>query len=337
MKKTDAMLLALGLTLVALPAAADDIADFYKGRTITITSAGGAGGGYGVYALLLSEHIGKYIPGNPKVIVTYMPGAGGVNAANHAFNVAPKDGSAILGPLQSVATLQLLGKKGIRYDAAKFEWIGRMAETTSGFVVHRSVATSLAALEARKTPTIVGVTQPGAPNYILAALMPYCTGMKEKLVSGYKGSAPTALAFKRKEVDGVALPLDSLRLVYSDILKETMIAQTGFERARDFPNVPLVLDLCKDPAKKKVVEVFQVQEVMGRSYAVPPGTPAARVAALRTAFDAAMKDRDLLATAKERKLEINPLKGPEVQKIVARHIATESATIAAAKRAVGLK
>lgn len=337
MKKTMIVLLAAGFGLSAIPAAADDVADFYRGKTITITSAGGAGGGYGVYALLLSEHLDKYIPGHPKVIVNYMPGAGGVKAANYEFNVSPKDGTSILAPLQSMATLQLLDKKGVRYDAAKFGWIGRAAETTSGFVVHRSVATSVAQLEARKQPTVVGITQPGAPNHILPALLKYCTGMNLKLVSGYKGSGPTALAFKRGEVDGVALPLDSLRLVYPTLLKETVIAQSGLVRAKAFPDVPLALDLCKDPAKKRVAELFQVQEEMGRSYAVPPGTPAARLAALRQAFDAVMKDKDLLATAEQRKLQINPLPGTRVQAIVEKHIATESAVVTVAKRAVGLK
>ena len=337
MKKKHVILLATTVSFVALPAVADEVADFYKGKTVTITSAGGAGGGYGVYALLLSEHIGKYIPGQPNVVVNYMPGAGGVKAANYEYNVSPKDGSSILAPLQSMATLQLLGKKGIRFDAAKFEWIGRAAETTSGFVVHRSVATSLAQLEARKQPTVVGITQPGAPNHILPALLKYCTGMNLKLVSGYKGSGPTALAFKRGEVDGVALPLDSIRLVYPTLLEETMIAQSGLERSKAFPDVPLALDLCKGSAKKKVAELFQVQEEMGRSYAVPPGTPAARVAALRRAFDEAMKDKDLLATAAQRKLQINPLPGAGVQTMVENHVATASATVAVAKRAVGIK
>jgi tripartite-type tricarboxylate transporter receptor subunit TctC len=327
----------VGFGLAAIPAAADDVADFYRGKTITITSAGGAGGGYGVYALLLSEHLDNYIPGQPKVIVNYMPGAGGVKAANYEFNVSPKDGTSILAPLQSMATLQLLDKKGVRYDASKFVWIGRMAETTSGFVVRRSVAKDLDQLKARKTPIVVGVTQPGAPNQIMAALVPYCTGIKEKQVSGYKGSAPTALAFTRHEVDGVALPLDSLRLVYTDMLKETFIAQSGLARSSYFPNTPLVLDLCKDPAKKKIVEVFQVEETMGRSYAAPPGTPAARGAALRHAFDEAMKDKDLLANATERKLEVGPLAGVAIQKIVEKHIATGSDVVAAAKKAVGLK
>lgn len=337
MKSKSIILLATALSLVALPAAADDVVDFYKGKTITITSAGGAGGGYGVYALLLSEYIGKYIPGQPNVIVNFMPGAGGVKAANYEYNVSPKDGTSILAPLQSMATLQLLGKKGVRFDAAKFEWVGRAAETTSGFVVHRNVATSLAQLEARRKPTVVGITQPGAPNHILPALLKYCTGMNLKLVSGYKGSGAIALAFKRGEVDGVALPLDSIRLVYPTLLKQTMIAQSGLERAKAFPNVPLVLDLCKGAAKKKVAELFQVQEEMGRSYALPPGTPAARVAALRHAFDEAMKDKDLLASAAQRKLQINPLPGARVQKMVENHIATASAAVAVAKRAVGIK
>ena len=250
--------------------------------------------------------------------------------------MAPKDGTAILAPLQSMPTLQLVGRVGIRYDASKFQWIGRAAETTSGFVVHRKVATTFDALLARKEETVVGVTQAGAPNHILAALMGYCPPIKIRLVSGYKGSPPLALAFQRHEVDGLALPLDSLRLVYPDILKETMIAQSGLTRARDFPDVPLAVELCKDPEKLKVVEFFQVQEEMGRSYALPPGTPPARVDALRKAFDAVMKDKALLALAKERRIDINPMSGVELQKLVERHIATDDATVKIAKQAVGL-
>jgi tripartite-type tricarboxylate transporter receptor subunit TctC len=337
MYKPTAFCLALGACLAASPAYPDDVADFYKGRTVTITAASGAGGGYGVYALLLADHVGKYIPGNPNVIVNYNPGGGGVIAANYAYSVAPKDGTAILAPLQSLPTLQVIGKKGIRYDAAKFQWIGRAAETTSGFIVRSSVAKNPDALWARKEETIVGITQIGAPNHILPALVKYCPGANLKLVSGYKGSPPIALAFNRNEVDGLALPLDSLRVVYRHILKDTMIAQSGLERAKDFPNVPLTIELCKDKDKRKVVEFFQTQELMGRSYAVPPGTPADRVEALRKAFDRAIKDPALLATARERKLEIEPMSGQDLQKLVTRHIGTAGATVDAAKRAVGLQ
>jgi tripartite-type tricarboxylate transporter receptor subunit TctC len=335
MKAASAIALAAGLA--ALPARADEVADFYKGRTITFTAASGVGGGYGVYAMLIREHFGKYVPGHPNVIVNYNPGGGGVVAADYHYNVAPKDGTAILAPLQSLPTLQLVGRVGIRYDAAKFQWIGRAAETTSGFVVNAKVATTFDALLARRQETVVGVTQPGAPNHILAALMGYCPPIKIRLVSGYKGSPPLALAFQRNEVDGLALPLDSLRLVYPDILKQTMIAQSGLARARDFPDVPLAVELCKDPEKLNVVRFFQVQEEMGRSYAVPPGTPAARVAALRTAFDAVMKDPALLAMAKERRIDINPMSGARLQKLVESHIATDHATVRIAKQAVGLQ
>jgi tripartite-type tricarboxylate transporter receptor subunit TctC len=336
MKISTAVTLAVALGVATHPAAANDVADFYKGKTITITTASGAGGGYGVYAMLIREHISKYIPGNPNVIVTYSPGGGGQVAADYAYNVAPKDGTWILAPLQSMPTLQLVGKVGIRYNAAKFRWIGRAAETTSGFVVSAKAASGLDALLARQSEIVIGTTQPGAPNHILPALLHYCPSVKMKLVSGYKGSAPLALAFQRNEVDGLALPLDSLRLVYPDLLKDPMIAQSGLTRARDFADVPLAVELCKDADKRKVVEFFQVQEEMGRSYALPPDTPPARVAALRTAFDMVMKDPALLATAKERQLDINPLSGAEVQKLVEGHIATSDATVAIAKRAVEL-
>jgi tripartite-type tricarboxylate transporter receptor subunit TctC len=331
------MMLALGLGAAALPAAADEVADFYKGRTVTITSAGGAGGGYGVYALQVSEFLGRHISGAPNVIVTYMPGAGGVKAANHAANVAPKDGSAILAPLSSMATLQVLGKKGLRYDAAKFQWIGRAMETTSGFLVKPDAAKSLADLKSRKEPTVVGITGRGAPNHIMAALVTYCTGAKIKLVSGYKGSSGVANAYKKGEVEAIAIPLSSLRLVHAALLKDTLIAQSGFDRSPFFPNTPLLFDMCPDPEKRKIVEVFQVQEVAGRAYAAPPGTPAARVAALRRAFDATMKDPAFVAAAKKRKMEIGPKSGAEMQKLIETHVATGTDLVDKAKAAVGLK
>jgi len=329
-------ILSLAAVLAADPALADEIADFYKDRTITISSGGGAGGGYGVYALLIAKYLPKYIPGKPSVIVTYNPGGGGVVVADYTYNVAPKDGTWVVAPLQSMPTLQLVGKSGIRYDAGKFEWIGRAAEATSALIISSKIALSIEALLARTDETIVGVTQPGAPNYILPALVRYCPGVKMRLVSGYKGSPPIALAFQRGEVEGLALPLDSLRVVYPDLFKETVFAQGGLRRAPDFPTVPLATELCQDPAKRKVVEFFQVQEELGRSYALPPGTPAARVVALRAAFGAVMKDPAFLAEAHERQLDINPLSGAEVQKLVQSHVATEDATVKIAKEAVGL-
>ena len=323
--------------MAAAPSRADEVSDFYKGRTITITAASGVGGGYGVYAQLIGDYLGKYIPGNPNVIVNFNPAASGLAAVEHSYNIAAKDGSAVLAPLQSMPTLQALGMGGGRFDAAKFNWIGRAAETTSGFVVRSQVAGSREAALTREAETVVGITHPGAPNHILPALLRFCPGMKMKMVSGYPGSAPIALAFQRSEVDGVGLPLDSLRTVYPDILKETMVAQSGLKRARDFPGVPLATELCKEQGKLKIVEFFQVQEEMGRSYALPPGTPPARVAALRTAFEAAVKDPALLEIAKARKLDINPLSGAELQKLVERHIGTDAATVAAAKQAVGLQ
>ncbi len=336
MRRLVSVLLATGMGMSSHVAKADDIAGFYKGKTITIMSAGGAGGGYGVYAALLAEHLGKHIPGQPNIIVSFNPGGGGIIAANAVYTVSAKDGTAMLAPLQSLSTLQIVGKKGVRYDAGKLQWIGRSAETTSGFVVKPAVAKSLDALRARKQETIVGITAIGAPNHILPALLKYCPGINLKLVSGYKGSAKIALAYQRGEVEALAVPLSSLRVVYPDILKDTMIAQSGVERAKDFAKAPLTSELCKDPAKKKIVDFFQTQELMGRSYAMPPGTPPARVAALRRAFDATMKDPAFLESAKKRKLEVNPMPGAELQKLVEQHIATDANVVTAAKAAVGM-
>lgn len=317
--------------------AADEVADFYKGRTVTFTSSGGAGGGYGIYAQTVAEHIGRHIPGNPNTIVNFNPSAGGFAAAEHIFHVAPKDGTAVLAPLQSLPTQQAVGMSGIRFDVTRFQWIGRAAEATSALVMRAKAVASLDALLTRTEETVVGITHFGAPNHILPALLRFCPGVRIKLVSGYPGSAPLALAIQRAEVDGVGLPLDSLRSAYPDLLKETVIAQSGLQRARDLGHVPLASELCKDAAKLPIVEFFQVQEEMGRAYAVAPGTPPARVAALRAAFEATMKDPAFLAAAKARRIDINPVPGAEVQKLVERHLGSDAKLVAAAKDAVGLK
>lgn len=315
----------------------DEVADFFKDKTLSITSAGSAGGGYGLYAILLSEHMSRHVPGQPAVVVKYMQGAGGTLAANHHFNVAPKDGTAILAPLQSMTTLQMLGKAGVRYDASKFQWIGRSVEVTSMFATKPSAATSIADLRKPERSIVVGIAAVGAPNHIMAALLAYGAGANLKMVAGYEGSNGMALAYGRNEIEALALPLESLRLAYPNILKDTMIAQSGLERHKAFPNVPLVMELTDDPEKKKVIEFFQVQETIGRAYVLPPGTPVQRVAALRKALIDTMQDAAFVASAAKRKTEVNAMAGEALQKLVEAHIATSPDIIERAKDAVGIK
>ena len=219
---------------MALPAQADEVADFYKGKTITITSGSGAGGGYGVYAMLIRKHFGKYIPGNPNVIVNYNPGGGGVVAADYTYNVAPKDGTAILAPLQSMPTLQLVGKIGIRYDAAKFSGSAapRRPPAASWFAKGGE--------QLRRADGAAGRNDRGRdagrraqPHHVGAdGLLP---GRQDQAGLGLQGFAADRARIPARRGRWPGLPLDTLRVVYPDILKETMIAQSGLRRARDFP------------------------------------------------------------------------------------------------------
>jgi tripartite-type tricarboxylate transporter receptor subunit TctC len=341
MLKIASALVALSLMLggigVSARAAEADGSDFFKGKTITITSAGGPGGSYGIYALLLSEHLGKYLNGAPQIIVNYMQGASGVRAANYLYNVAPKDGTALLAPLQNMATFPLIEPGTIHYDPTKFNWIGRAVDVASVFVVKKDVIASLDQLRKRTTDVIVGVPAAGSPSQIMPAMVGYGLGVKLKLVAGYNGSNAVALAYERNEIQGLGLPWESLRISHPDILKDTIIVQSGFEPHPDYPEVPLLIDLVKDPDRKAVVELFQIQESVGRSFVAPPGVKAERVAMLRHAFDRTVKDPDFLAAAKKRHIEINPRSGEEMQKLVERQNKFDASLIKRAKAAIFLK
>ncbi|MEI6537522.1 MAG: hypothetical protein WCN98_19415, partial [Verrucomicrobiaceae bacterium] len=309
----------------------DEVEAFYKGKVITITSAGGVGGGYGLYAMMLSENLSKHLPGHPKINVNYNPNASGLAAADYIYNVAPKDGTAILAPLSSMTTLQVLGAPGVRFDASKFHWIGRAAETKSLFLAKVG-----AARDGSTVQTVVGVSHIGAPNYILPAALKFCPGLDLKIVSGYTSSAPLALALERGEIDAVALPLDTVQTAYPNLLKEKLIAQSGLLRSPSLPEVPLVSELCQNSTRKPIIDFFQVQEEVGRSFALPPGTPPVRVEALRKAVAATTSDPDLIAIAKARNLDITPMSGEKIEELIKFHVATEKNFVAQAKQAIGI-
>jgi tripartite-type tricarboxylate transporter receptor subunit TctC len=312
--------LALALAAAALfgaaPAAADD---FYKGKTINIIVGFGPGGGYDIYARMLARHLGKHIPGNPNVVVQNMEGAGGVRAANHVYNVAPKDGTVIAGVNQGAAMFKLLGGKGAQYDPAKFQWLGSMAASNNTvYVWHTSGIKTLDDAKTREV-SMAGSGVISDAN-IYPAVFNALVGTKFKVISGYTGTNDSNLALERGEVEGrgggAYSSLVSTRPDWLRDDKVKVIAQIGFEKEPDLKDVPLLLDIVKSEEERQIATVVTLPTAIGYNYWVAPEVPAERIEVLRTAFMAALKDEALVAEAKKQSLEIRPKTGQELEAMV---------------------
>lgn len=322
--------------LTTVPVHAQSIADYYKGKNIEVYVGAGAGGGYGLYSRVLSEFMPAHIPGHPTMTPKFMSGSAGVKAANYVYNVAAGRRTALGFFLSSQPTSEATGRKGVKYKSAKFGWLGRMVDIITVVTVKRNApATTIDAM--KHTQVIAGVTRPGSTTHMPFAIMNWALGTKFKIVTGYKGSAGPALAFDRGEVQAVAAPWGTLRTRRPHMLKEVQLVQIALAKDPRRQDVPLIMDLVNDPLKKKAVRFLSAQASIGRTAVTPPGVPRSIVAALRTAFDATMSDPKFLAAAKKRKMDLAPLSGAEVEKIVLEHLATPANIIKVAKKAAGMK
>ena len=292
--------------------------DYFKGKTITLYVAFGSGGGYDQYARLLARHIGKHIPGEPRMIVSNMPGANGVIAANFLYNVAPKDGTALGLLYQSIAQDQVLGGQGIQFDTSKFSWIGRIASNVEiMYTWHTVPVRSVHDLASRET--ILASGSPGIAIY--AHLLTVAVGARFKLVRGYPGTQEIHLALERGEVEGAYSSLNTIRTMWSHWLRDKkikMIVQTGLERHPNLPDVPTMVELGKTAEDKKTIAFFAASGAIGRSIVAPPDMSAEALNVLRAAFQATMKDEQFLAEARQVNMDVDPLAGDDLEKIAER-------------------
>ncbi len=292
--------------------------DYFKGRTITLYVAFGAGGGYDQYARLFARHVGKHIPGDERVIVSNMPGANGVVAANFLYNVAPKDGTALALLYQSIAQDQVLGGQGVQFDASKFAWIGRITSNAEiMYTWHTVPVKSIHDLASHET--ILAAGSPGIA--ICAHLLTTAVGARFKLVRGYPGTQEAHLALERGEAEGAYSSLNTVRTMWGHWLKDkkiNVIVQTGLERHPDLSDVPTILELGKTAEDKETIAFFAASGAIGRSIVAPPDTPAEALTVLRAAFEATMKDEQFLAEARQANMDIDPLPGADLEKIAER-------------------
>ena len=290
--------------IVALPAgsalAQDSVAQFYKGRQITVIVGSSAGGGYDIYARLLARHLPKHLPGNPGAVVTNMPGAGSNTAAAHLFNVAPKDGTTI-GALQNSAVMDalfdaLLGSaRQLRHDATKFIHLG--SATTDHYVcIARSDAPVKTFKDTLTQELLIGASQPGTSTRDYPAMLNNLTGAKIRQVGGYPGTREITLAIEKNEVQGLCgFSWSSLKAQRPDWIKSAFIRVVVQEHDKGNPEinrmgVPLAVDFATSPENRKIMELVYSSETFGRPYMLAPGVPAERVAALRKAFLETMRD-----------------------------------------------
>jgi tripartite-type tricarboxylate transporter receptor subunit TctC len=300
-------------------ARADPIEGFYRGRTVTIVVGLGAGGGYDTTARVLARHLGKEIPGNPAIVVQSMVGAGSLRAANYLYSVAPKDGTVIGIFARGMAMEPLIGASHATFDSRKFAWLGSTTNEVSVCVTYGNAKVKTWD-DALRIPFTVGGDGTATDPDIFSAMLKNVFGAKLRLVSGYPGGADITLALERGEVDGrCGWTWSSVRLQRPDWIgagKLNLLVQLALHKSPELPDVPVIMDFATTERQRRIVTMILARQPMGRPLVAPPGIPAGRKEALRHAFDATMADPAFVAEATARSLEVNPVKGGDLDRLV---------------------
>ena len=330
---TGLALIAAG-TLTAQIASAQNVADVYKNKTVTLVFGYGVGGTYGQTTLLLSKHIGKHIPGNPTVIMQSMPGAGGLKMTNYAYNAMPKNGLNLMMPPEMSVVSELLRPNKVKYKTTKFTFLGTVFGANQVMVVRRD--TGIRSIEdLQKKELIVASTGKGSPTYLVPQMMNSLLGTKFKIVTGYKGSAGTSLSVERGETFGMTNSWVSWKANRPQWFNKpsnnfmVKLTQVGFTREPDLPDLPLLTELAKNADDKAAAAMLSTASIIGRGLAVPPGVPQGLIEPLRAAFWATVNDPVFKADAAKSKLPVIPIKGAELQKVIGDTMKTMSPQVIA--------
>jgi tripartite-type tricarboxylate transporter receptor subunit TctC len=314
----------VGALLVALAIAATATAqdDFYRGKTLRIVVGYSAGGGFDTFARALARHFGRHIPGSPAILVENMPGAGSLISANYLYKVARPDGLTVGHFIGGLFLGQALGQKGIEFDARKFEFIGAPANDHVVCAFARaSGVTSAEKWMAAPAPVKMGGVAPGASTPDNATrTMKAALGLPIQLVTGYKGTADIRLAVEAGELAGTCFNWGSIRATWRKALdagEVGVVLQLAPKSHPELTGVPLAIDLARTDEARKLIEVaVHGDSAIVRSLTLPPGTPKDRVQLLRKAFQATLRDPVFLADAEKVKLEIDPVPGEEIERVV---------------------
>jgi tripartite-type tricarboxylate transporter receptor subunit TctC len=327
-----AVLVVAFAATAASPAVAQTPAEFFKDKQMTFYVGLSPGGGYDLNARLVARHIGRYIPGQPQVIVRNMPGGGGLVMTNYVANVSPKDGLHIGAPQRGIPFEPLLGDAShAKFDPVKLQWIGSAnADTSVAVATRRSGVKTWQDLKNKEL--IVAGTGIGTESVTVPYILRNILGFKFKVIAGFPGGSEMNLAMMRGEVDGRGTFTWTSLKPHSKEWLETgelsMLFQLGLRKHPDISSVPLIMDLAETNDQKQLLELQFTAFELGRPYFVADGVPVDRVAALRRAFDEVVKDKDLLADAAKQSLEINAASGTEMQQTIARIYTTPKELVA---------
>jgi tripartite-type tricarboxylate transporter receptor subunit TctC len=312
-------LVAAAVLSAATPASAQSVAEFYAGRQINMIVGSTPGGGYDTQGRLVAKHLGKHIPGNPTVVVQNMPAAGSLAATNHMFNIAAKDGSAIALIQRGMLLVKNWNPSAVRFELGKFNWIGSVNREVA-LTVSWHTAPHRTGQDLFEKELIVGATNgidPETTPRLLNALI----ATKFKVITGYPGVTEVVLAMERGEVQGIGeWSISSIKTARPDWIREkkiNVLMMIALQKDPEFADVPFALDFVKNDADRKVMELYLTQKTVARPMIAPPGVPADRAAALRAGFAALAQDRDFLADGQRAKLDVAPVTGEEVDKVIA--------------------
>jgi len=331
------------LLAVAAPALAQEgVANFYKGKTITIVVGTSAGGGYDTYSRLMARYMTKHIPGNPVVVVQNMPGAASNLAAGYVYGVAPRDGTFIVAPFPASIIETLISEKAqTRFDASKFNYLG--SANSDVYVCLSRADSGIKTLDDAMTKEIiVGATADGGSTRDFPTLLNKVLGTKFNVVNGYAGTREITLALEKGEVQGqCGTGWSSISSLKPDWFRDGTVNIVVQEEATGYPElnakgIKRTVDFAKTQEQRQMLELLYSQEIFGRPYMVGPEVPAERVEALRQAFMETWKDPELVAEAAKMKLDIGALSGADVQSVVTKVFATPPSVIAKVKSALAI-
>jgi len=320
-------------------------APFYEGKTIRIVVGLPAGDAYDLYARMLAAHMGKYIPGNPNIIVQNMAGASSMITANHVYNIGKPDGLTFGSILPSLYFDQLLRRKEVQFDWAKFVWLGSF-ERSNNLLYMRADTPFKTIHDVTKTadPPKCGSTGTGSPSYYLIRLLNDAIGTKFDIVTGYQGGQEIDLAVEKGEVQCRAFTITTFfaREPFHTWRKKgfvRVLTQTGKKRDAKLPEVPTVNELMEEyktpEATRRLATLMLASGDFGRPILATPGIPPDRVKLLREAFSKALKDPELLDEAKKKRLEIDPLTGEEIEALAKEVLATDREVIGRMEKLLG--
>ena len=297
---------------------------FYKGKTVRVIVGGSAGRGYDTYTRVIARHLGKHVPGNPNFVVENMTGAGTLISANHVYKVAKPDGLTIGHFIGDLLLQQVLGKPGIEFDGQKFEYLGVPAQDNTVIgITKASGVTSIENWLATKTTLKFGGVGPCSATDDIAKVVRATVGVPIQLVSGYKGTADIRLATNSGELHGIANSWESFKSGWSKEIESgavmVILQMVPNRRHPDLPNVPMITDLVKNEDTLKIIQAgIYDYGAIARPYVLPPNTPKDRVLILRKGLTETYKDPEFLADAQKARLDMDPLSGEELEKVVAR-------------------